>query len=202
MINNLNVRRVVLKRGHVNLNYLFFNIHLHRQHGRWLESMFTPPPGIRTQTTWCSHSMSLDTGEVKCLSWRTSTYRYPSCKSGKYSFFPHRLPQSMVKDSERSELSRITFVFETTCTADCKFAFLAVRGNVPTHIKRGTANHHNEVCIYEVGVFLRRVLTGGVMMRWSSGKAATVNSHTPTSSRATAPSASPGSFNERRNLTR
>uniref|UniRef100_A0AAQ4P2U6 Endosome-lysosome associated apoptosis and autophagy regulator 1 n=1 Tax=Gasterosteus aculeatus aculeatus TaxID=481459 RepID=A0AAQ4P2U6_GASAC len=45
----------------------------------------------------------------------------------------YRLPQSMVKDSERSELSRITFVFETTCTADCKFAFLAVRGNVPTN---------------------------------------------------------------------
>lgn len=42
----------------------------------------------------------------------------------------HRLPQSMAKDSERSELSRITFVFETRCTADCKFYFLAVRENV------------------------------------------------------------------------
>ncbi|GLD45997.1 UPF0577 protein [Lates japonicus] len=37
----------------------------------------------------------------------------------------YRLPQSMAKDSERSGLSRITFVFETTCTADCKFYFLA-----------------------------------------------------------------------------
>uniref|UniRef100_A0A3P8TR15 Endosome-lysosome associated apoptosis and autophagy regulator 1 n=1 Tax=Amphiprion percula TaxID=161767 RepID=A0A3P8TR15_AMPPE len=37
----------------------------------------------------------------------------------------YRLPQSAVKDSERSELSRITFVFETKCTADCRFYFLA-----------------------------------------------------------------------------
>uniref|UniRef100_A0A8C4H1H0 Endosome-lysosome associated apoptosis and autophagy regulator 1 n=1 Tax=Dicentrarchus labrax TaxID=13489 RepID=A0A8C4H1H0_DICLA len=37
----------------------------------------------------------------------------------------YRLPQSMATDSERSELSRITFVFETMCTADCKFYFLA-----------------------------------------------------------------------------
>lgn len=35
----------------------------------------------------------------------------------------------MAKDSESGELSRITFVFETTCTADCKFLFLAVRQN-------------------------------------------------------------------------
>ncbi|XP_036960563.1 endosome/lysosome-associated apoptosis and autophagy regulator 1 [Acanthopagrus latus] len=37
----------------------------------------------------------------------------------------YRLPQSMTADSERSELSRITFVFETVCSADCKFFFLA-----------------------------------------------------------------------------
>ncbi|XP_072223359.1 endosome/lysosome-associated apoptosis and autophagy regulator 1 [Leuresthes tenuis] len=37
----------------------------------------------------------------------------------------YRMPQSMTKDGERSELSRITFVFETACTADCKFYFLA-----------------------------------------------------------------------------
>uniref|UniRef100_A0A671YMD3 Endosome-lysosome associated apoptosis and autophagy regulator 1 n=1 Tax=Sparus aurata TaxID=8175 RepID=A0A671YMD3_SPAAU len=41
----------------------------------------------------------------------------------------YRLPQSMTTDSERSELSRITFVFETVCSADCKFFFLAVSGN-------------------------------------------------------------------------
>ncbi|KAM3618792.1 uncharacterized protein V6R79_024991 [Siganus canaliculatus] len=35
------------------------------------------------------------------------------------------LPQLMAKDSERNELSRITFVFETSCTADCKFYFMA-----------------------------------------------------------------------------
>ncbi|KAM7404642.1 hypothetical protein PAMP_011972 [Pampus punctatissimus] len=37
----------------------------------------------------------------------------------------YRLPQSMAKASERSEQSRITFVFETTCSADCKLFFLA-----------------------------------------------------------------------------
>uniref|UniRef100_A0A667ZZK5 Endosome-lysosome associated apoptosis and autophagy regulator 1 n=1 Tax=Myripristis murdjan TaxID=586833 RepID=A0A667ZZK5_9TELE len=36
----------------------------------------------------------------------------------------YRLPQSMAKDSERSELSRITFVFETICTADCTLYFM------------------------------------------------------------------------------
>ncbi|XP_034551334.1 UPF0577 protein KIAA1324 homolog [Notolabrus celidotus] len=36
----------------------------------------------------------------------------------------YRLPQSAVQDGETSELSRITFVFETTCTAECKFSFL------------------------------------------------------------------------------
>uniref|UniRef100_A0A3Q3K1M4 MRH domain-containing protein n=1 Tax=Monopterus albus TaxID=43700 RepID=A0A3Q3K1M4_MONAL len=37
----------------------------------------------------------------------------------------YRLPQSVAKDSERKELSRITFVFETVCSADCSFYFLA-----------------------------------------------------------------------------
>uniref|UniRef100_A0A7N6FB56 MRH domain-containing protein n=1 Tax=Anabas testudineus TaxID=64144 RepID=A0A7N6FB56_ANATE len=37
----------------------------------------------------------------------------------------YSLPQSTVKDRERSELSRITFVFETICSADCKLFFLA-----------------------------------------------------------------------------
>uniref|UniRef100_A0A665U180 Si:ch211-163l21.8 n=1 Tax=Echeneis naucrates TaxID=173247 RepID=A0A665U180_ECHNA len=37
----------------------------------------------------------------------------------------YRQPQSAVEDSERTELSRITFVFETLCTADCKLSFLA-----------------------------------------------------------------------------
>lgn len=35
--------------------------------------------------------------------------------------------ESMVKDTEMRELSRITFVFETVCSADCKFFFMAVR---------------------------------------------------------------------------
>ncbi|KAM6924795.1 endosome/lysosome-associated apoptosis and autophagy regulator 1 [Xenentodon cancila] len=37
----------------------------------------------------------------------------------------YRVPQFMAEDSERKELSHITFVFETVCTADCKFYFLA-----------------------------------------------------------------------------
>ncbi|CAG07479.1 unnamed protein product, partial [Tetraodon nigroviridis] len=39
----------------------------------------------------------------------------------------YRLPQSVSKASDNSELSRITFVFETTCSANCTFSFLAVR---------------------------------------------------------------------------
>ncbi|KAI7797815.1 endosome/lysosome-associated apoptosis and autophagy regulator 1 isoform X2 [Triplophysa rosa] len=37
-----------------------------------------------------------------------------------YSF-----PHSLSKDNERAELSKITFVFETKCTADCKLHFMA-----------------------------------------------------------------------------
>ncbi|XP_074537855.1 endosome/lysosome-associated apoptosis and autophagy regulator 1 [Halichoeres trimaculatus] len=36
----------------------------------------------------------------------------------------YRLPQSVVQYGETSEIARITFVFETICTADCKFSFL------------------------------------------------------------------------------
>uniref|UniRef100_UPI0037E7B555 endosome/lysosome-associated apoptosis and autophagy regulator 1 n=1 Tax=Semicossyphus pulcher TaxID=241346 RepID=UPI0037E7B555 len=36
----------------------------------------------------------------------------------------YRLPQSAVQEGEMSELSHITFVFETMCTADCKFSFM------------------------------------------------------------------------------
>lgn len=42
----------------------------------------------------------------------------------------YRVPQFRNKDSERGELSRITFVFETMCTTDCKFYFLAVSKKV------------------------------------------------------------------------
>ncbi|XP_029580486.1 UPF0577 protein KIAA1324 [Salmo trutta] len=37
----------------------------------------------------------------------------------------YRLPHSVAKDDERSELSRISFVFETQCTADCTLYFMA-----------------------------------------------------------------------------
>lgn len=49
-------------------------------------------------------------------------------------------------------------------------------------------------------LFLCRVIISGIMKWWSSGKAPTGNSHTPTWYRATAPSASPGHFNELKNF--
>lgn len=58
------------------------------------------------------------------------------------------------------------------------------------------------VWVHEVCVFLCRVIISGIMMWWSSGKAETGNSRTPTWFRTTAPSASPGHFNELKNLLR
>ncbi|KAA0714061.1 hypothetical protein E1301_Tti024143 [Triplophysa tibetana] len=37
----------------------------------------------------------------------------------------YSLPHSLSKDNERVEISKITFVFETKCTADCKLHFMA-----------------------------------------------------------------------------
>uniref|UniRef100_A0A673N9Q7 UPF0577 protein KIAA1324-like n=1 Tax=Sinocyclocheilus rhinocerous TaxID=307959 RepID=A0A673N9Q7_9TELE len=37
----------------------------------------------------------------------------------------YSLPHSLSEDNERVQLSRITFVFETKCTADCKLYFMA-----------------------------------------------------------------------------
>ncbi|XP_019716362.1 UPF0577 protein KIAA1324 [Hippocampus comes] len=37
----------------------------------------------------------------------------------------YRLPKSLAKDGKSSELSRISFVFETSCSADCVFLFMA-----------------------------------------------------------------------------
>lgn len=90
----------------------------------------------------------------------------------------------MAIDSESSELSRITFVFETICTADCKFNFLAVREDVTTYMLQDVGYKevklYISMSIYEVNVFLCRDIISGIMMWWSSGKAATVNSCTPT----------------------
>lgn len=58
------------------------------------------------------------------------------------------------------------------------------------------------ICMYEVSVFLCRVIVNGVMIWWSSGQAATRNSHTLTWSRRTAPPASSGHFSEHRKLAR
>lgn len=49
---------------------------------------------------------------------------------------------------------------------------------------------------------LCRVIISGTTMWWSIGKVETRNSHTPTWSRATVLSASPGPFSEQRNLAR
>lgn len=113
----------------------------------------------------------------------------------------------MAKDSERSELSRITFVFETTCTADCKFYFLAVSENNRFCHMYGSGDDKDKkfvwmsMNIHDVNVPLRRVIMSGIMMWWSSGKAAPRNSPTPTWSRATVPSPSHGHLNEQTNLT-
>ncbi|XP_061644607.1 endosome/lysosome-associated apoptosis and autophagy regulator 1 [Phyllopteryx taeniolatus] len=37
----------------------------------------------------------------------------------------YRLPESLVNDGKQSELSRITFIFETVCSADCTLFFMA-----------------------------------------------------------------------------
>lgn len=107
----------------------------------------------------------------------------------------------MVKDAERSELSRITFVFETICTADCELYFLAVR-MVSQHFCCMTPSG----CIMCTWInewmcfcFCRDIISGTTMW-WSAGMAETTSSHTPTWSRATAPSASPGRLSEQRNM--
>lgn len=66
-------------------------------------------------------------------------------------------------------------------------------------IRTSKAWHQHEH-INEVSVFLCRVIINGIMMWWSSGQAATRNSHTPTWSRGTAPPASPGHFSDQRML--
>uniref|UniRef100_A0A669CZR2 Endosome-lysosome associated apoptosis and autophagy regulator 1 n=1 Tax=Oreochromis niloticus TaxID=8128 RepID=A0A669CZR2_ORENI len=60
----------------------------------------------------------------------------------------YRLPQSMVKDAERSELSRITFVFETICTADCELYFLAVRMWNNDVVERWNGRNHKQSYSY------------------------------------------------------
>ncbi|KAM9342750.1 endosome/lysosome-associated apoptosis and autophagy regulator 1 [Pholidichthys leucotaenia] len=42
----------------------------------------------------------------------------------------YSLPHSLMKDSEQSELSRITFVFETICSTDCEFFFMVGNNEV------------------------------------------------------------------------
>lgn len=39
----------------------------------------------------------------------------------------------MAKDDQGSALSRITFVFETKCDADCTLYFMAVRESIRTY---------------------------------------------------------------------
>lgn len=70
--------------------------------------------------------------------------------------FP-RLPQSVSKASEDSELARITFVFETTCSANCTFSFLAVSICVPV----GPARLGTSLETDHGGVFVCRATTSG-----------------------------------------
>lgn len=68
-----------------------------------------------------------------------------------------RLPQSVSKASDTSELSRITFVFETTCSANCTFSFQAVRICVP--VRNGRLGTSPET--HDSGVFVCRATTSG-----------------------------------------
>lgn len=52
-----------------------------------------------------------------------------------------RLPQSVSQAGENSELSRITFVFETSCSANCTFTFLAVRICGSVMVRNGDAGN-------------------------------------------------------------
>lgn len=93
----------------------------------------------------------------------------------------------MVRDSQTTEMSRITFVFETRCTANCKFYFLAVRRKLylftNTHFWMYTGKEVRldvGMNIYERSVCLCRVIISGIMMWWSTGRAVPANSRTLT----------------------
>lgn len=52
-----------------------------------------------------------------------------------------RLPQSVSNAGENSELSRIIFVFETSCSANCTFSFFAVRTCGSVNVRNGKAGN-------------------------------------------------------------
>ncbi|XP_056319615.1 endosome/lysosome-associated apoptosis and autophagy regulator 1 [Danio aesculapii] len=62
----------------------------------------------------------------------------------------YSLPHSLREDNERVELSRITFVFETKCTADCKLYFMAgqnERNNMVVESWSGTIGKQSYSCL-------------------------------------------------------
>lgn len=74
----------------------------------------------------------MDTGEVKHLTSHIFTQSILFGKSRINNTCFHRLPRSVARNNESGELSRITFVFDTICSADCRFVFLAVRDRTQT----------------------------------------------------------------------
>lgn len=65
----------------------------------------------------------------------------------------------MSKASENSELSRITFVFETTCSANCTFSFLAVRICGSVNVRNGRLG--TTLDTHDSSVFVCRATTSG-----------------------------------------
>ena len=136
-------------------------LHHPRGRGHRLPAANTPCPRIPVNSIYCCSGnlisetfgllMCHDTNWVMlCLLWfvwngerRMKTHCHMSrmdsiyCISLNATCF-HRLPQSMTEDSHG--LSRITFVFDTTCTANCKFYFLAVRDHDSHNTSSGCAH--------------------------------------------------------------
>lgn len=68
-----------------------------------------------------------------------------------------RLPQSVSKAGDNGELSRVTFVFETTCSGNCTFSFLAVRVCGGGNVSDGGL----EPLTHRSGALVRRATTSG-----------------------------------------
>lgn len=115
----------------------------------------------------------------------------------------HRRPHSTDHDDESGELSRITFVFETICTANCRLYFLTVRHTCPwMHVCLDIYSLTPIIPVCEVSVFLCRVTINGTTMWWSNGMATTVSNRTPTWFKGGPSPALPGHFNEQRKPAR
>ena len=160
---------------------------------------------MRTQIIWCWCSTSLDTGEANHFSWGNYTYNflYSVCVCKKSWLKRHVSPQAASVSGQRQWkewtvshhlcLWDLVYSWMQTLLPRCKLNSLrqVMIKIFEHHVTRSVNQKH----------FSRRVIISGITLWWSSGKATAANSRTPTSSRATAPSASRGPFNARRNLT-